>query len=130
MLTKFLFNSQITQKKFTRSRSTKETRYGIYSKLTIKIPGRRSSPRSGVFIVNFEYISHFFLVFLLLTSNTLMLVGKLSNNYFLDSRLDYILPRQYFLHQSLFHDPVHLLNLWPKEAKRFNCWNTWELVSN
>ena len=35
----------------------------ICSKLTIKTPERRS----GVFIVNFEHISHFFLLFLLLT---------------------------------------------------------------
>ena len=31
--------------------------------------------RSGVFIVNFEHISHLFLVFLLLTLNKLMLYG-------------------------------------------------------
>ena len=36
-------------------------RCAICSKLTIK------TPRSGVFIVNFEHISHIFLVFLLLT---------------------------------------------------------------
>ena len=39
------------------------TRCEICSKLTIKTPERRS----GVFIVNFEHISHRFLVFLLLT---------------------------------------------------------------
>ena len=37
------------------------------SKLTIKIPERRQWCRSGVFIVNFEHIPHFVLVFLLLT---------------------------------------------------------------
>ena len=41
----------------------------IYSKLTIKATGRRQSRRSGVFIVNSEYISHLFLMFLLLTLN-------------------------------------------------------------
>ena len=41
--------------------------YEICSKLTIKTLERRYWRRSGVFIVNFEYISHFFLVFLLLT---------------------------------------------------------------
>ena len=40
------------------------TRCEICSKLTIKTPERR---RSGVFIVNFEHISHLVLVFLLLT---------------------------------------------------------------
>ena len=35
--------------------------------LTIKTPGRRQWHRSGVFIVNFEHISHLVVVFLLLT---------------------------------------------------------------
>ena len=41
---------------------------GIFSKLTTKTTERRRR-RSGVFIVNFENISHLFLVFLLLTLN-------------------------------------------------------------
>ena len=44
-----------------------ETGCEIYSKLTIKIPERCQWGRSGVFIVNFEHISHLVLVFLLLT---------------------------------------------------------------
>ena len=44
------------------------TRCEICSKLTIKTPERRWH-RSGVFIVNFEHISHLVLVFLLLTLN-------------------------------------------------------------
>ena len=43
------------------------TRCEICSKLTIKTPERRHWRHSGVFIVNFEHISHFVLVFLLLT---------------------------------------------------------------
>ena len=39
----------------------------ICSKLTIKTPKWRQWPRSGVFIVNFEQISHGILVFPLLT---------------------------------------------------------------
>ena len=39
----------------------------ICSKLTIKTPERRQWRRSSVFIINFERISHLFLVFLLLT---------------------------------------------------------------
>ena len=39
----------------------------ICSKLTIKIPERRQWLHSGIFIVNFEHISHLVLVFLLLT---------------------------------------------------------------
>ena len=39
----------------------------ICSKLAIKTPERRQCRRSGVFIVNFEHISHLALVFPLLT---------------------------------------------------------------
>ena len=45
------------------------TRCEICSKLTIKIPERSQWYSSGVFIVNFEHISHFVPVFLLLTLN-------------------------------------------------------------
>ena len=38
-------------------------------KLTIKIAERRHWRRSGIFIVDFEHISHLVLVFLLLTLN-------------------------------------------------------------
>ena len=38
-------------------------------KLTIKTPKRRHWRRSGVFIVNFEHISHLVLAFLSLTLN-------------------------------------------------------------
>ena len=38
----------------------------IYSKLTIKVSERRQLHRSGVFIVKFEHILHFALVFVLL----------------------------------------------------------------
>ena len=38
------------------------TKWEIFSKLTMKIPKRRQWRRSGVFIVNFEHISHFFQV--------------------------------------------------------------------
>ena len=48
------------------NRSTR-TRCDICSKLTIKTPERRQWRRSGLFIVNFEHISHLVLVLLLLT---------------------------------------------------------------
>ena len=41
----------------------------ICSKLTITIPEWRNWHRSGVFIINFEHISHFFQVFLSLALN-------------------------------------------------------------
>ena len=51
--------------------SNRNTRTGceICSELTIKTPERRHWCRSGVFIINFEHISHLVLVFLLLTLN-------------------------------------------------------------
>ena len=45
------------------------TRCEICSKFTIKIPQRRQWRLSGIFIVNFEHISHFVLKFLLLNLN-------------------------------------------------------------
>ena len=53
------------------------TRYEICSKLAIKTPKRRHCRRSGVFIVNFEHISHLCLVFLLLTLNMWLPAGKI-----------------------------------------------------
>ena len=53
------------------------TRCEICLKLTIKKPERRSWHRSGVLIVNFEQISHLFLVFLLLTLSRSMPAGLL-----------------------------------------------------
>ena len=48
---------------------TTRTRCEICLKLIIKIPERCQWRRSGIFIVNFEHISHLVLVFLLLTLN-------------------------------------------------------------
>ena len=44
-------------------------RFEICLKLTITALEQRQWRRSGVFIVNFEHISHIFLVFLLLALN-------------------------------------------------------------
>ena len=52
------------------------TRCEIYSKLTIKIPERRHWCRSGIFVVNFEHISHLVLVYLLLTFNMYLPAGE------------------------------------------------------
>ena len=51
----------------------------ICSKLTIKtikIPERCQWRRSGIFIINFEHISHVVLVFLLLTLNMQLQAGE------------------------------------------------------
>ena len=56
------------------NRNTRK-RCKIYLLLTIKATERSQWSRSGAFIVNFEHISHFFLLFLLLTLNKQMLAG-------------------------------------------------------
>ena len=52
---------------FKVNKRNTRTRCEICSELTIKTPEQRHSRRSGVFVVNFEHISHLYLVFLLLT---------------------------------------------------------------
>ena len=59
------------------------TKCKICSKLTLKTPERRHWRRSGVFIVNFEHISHLVLVFLLLTLNRQMPAGLMSDIFLL-----------------------------------------------
>ena len=53
----------------TQERHTQIQSAFTCSKLTIKAPEQRQWRGSGVFIVNFEHISHLVLVFLLLTLN-------------------------------------------------------------
>ena len=66
----------------------------ICSKLTIKTTERRQWRRPGVFIVNFEHISHFFLALLLLTLKKYMLAGIFSSVFlrqkYHTNLLDYI----------------------------------------
>ena len=52
---------------FKVNNSNTRTRCEICSKLAIKTPERRQWRRLGIFIVNFEHISHLVLLFLLLT---------------------------------------------------------------
>ena len=54
---------------FKVNKGNTRTMCEIYSKLTIKTPERRHWPLSGVFIVNFEQISHIVLVLPLLILN-------------------------------------------------------------
>ena len=65
LLNPFLFTQPAFYLLKVNNKNTR-TKCEICSKLTIKIP-ERGRRRSGVFIVNFGHISHFVLVFLLLT---------------------------------------------------------------
>ena len=60
---------------FTFKNRNSRKRREICSKLTLETPEQYHWRHSGVFIVNFEHISHLFLMFLLLTLNKLMLPG-------------------------------------------------------
>ena len=61
-----------TQQTFTCSKSTLETLEGVKYVQNY----RRHRRHSSVFIANFEYISHLFLVFQLLTLNKKMIAGE------------------------------------------------------
>ena len=62
-----LLPSQQLNYMFNVSSRNTRTRCEIFSKLTVKSPGRRHWRPSGVFIVYFGHISHLFLVFVLST---------------------------------------------------------------
>ena len=78
------------------------TRCEIYPKLTIKTPERRHWRRSGVFIVNFEHISHLVLFLLL----TLKLVSAIFYEIFIfspnDSPSKTIKNVFYFIKKAIF----------------------------
>ena len=60
--------------KVTHGNSRK--RYETYSKLIMKTPEQCQLRRSGVFIVNFEYISLLFILFLCLTLTRKQFLGR------------------------------------------------------
>ena len=63
---KYIFYYPAGNYMFKVNNRNARTRCEICSKLTIKTPERRQWCHSGVFIVNFEHISHLVLTFLLL----------------------------------------------------------------
>ena len=65
----WLFNIPAKIYLFKINNKNTRKRCEIYLKLKIKTPERRQWRRSGVFIVNYEHVSHLSLVFLLLTLN-------------------------------------------------------------
>ena len=67
--TKFKSSIPIRNYMFKVNNRNTRTRCEICSKLTMKTPEQRYWHHSGVFIVNFDHISHLVLVFLLLTLN-------------------------------------------------------------
>ena len=70
----------------------------ICSKLTIETPDQRYWCHSGVFIVNFEHILHFVLVFLLLALNNVS--GWVSDNWNILCSLAWWLLKQLFLYSD------------------------------
>ena len=75
MFTEIWIQPAFTCSKVTIHRNTRP-KSEICSKLTIKTLKRCHWSRSGVFIVNFEYISHILVVFLLLSLKMLLPAGK------------------------------------------------------
>ena len=83
----YILNDDIPAGNYTfkvNNRNTR-TKCEICSKLTIKTPERRHWRRSGAFIVNFEHISHFVLVFLSLTLSRQMPAGIKFGSYARDT---------------------------------------------
>ena len=68
-LTYSLINQSSAGNHMFKVNNRNRTRCELCLKLTIKIPERRHWRPSGVCIVNFEHVSHFFLMFPLLTLN-------------------------------------------------------------
>ena len=90
------------------------TRCEICSKLAIKTPERCQWCRPGVFIVNFEHIPHFVLVFLLLTLNMSRPTG------IIDQLIIYSRSEHYWLNYWFLYDEVEIIG-------RFSEW--WRYIS-
>ena len=65
--TQYILHIQAGSYMFKITNRNTRKRCQICSRLTIKTSDRRQWRRSGVFVVNFEHISHLVLEFLLLT---------------------------------------------------------------
>ena len=88
------------------------TKCQICSKLTIKTPEPRQWRRSGVFIVNFEYIWHVVLVFILLNLSRQIPVGLHSPGLLLKF-VELSLVDLKMWHQSKSRDPIKVLSSAP-----------------
>ena len=93
---------------FKANNRNTRTRCENCTKLTIKTPKRRQWRRSGVFIVNFEHISHLPIMFLLLT---------LSSKCWLGMRYSYFATKQ----ETFPSNPISLFihTLMVREKERF-----------
>ena len=76
LLKKTRSTSQVNIYLFNLNNKDTKERCKICSKSTIKTPRRRESCRFGVFIVNFEHISHLVLVSLMLTLSNWISTGS------------------------------------------------------
>ena len=98
---------------FKVNKRNTRTRCKICSKIAIKTPERRQWSLSGVFIVNFEHISHLDLVFLLLTLNMQIPTGSLSHHINI-------------LYPYLVYFPCICIKYY-FNLIRNTFWNTWQL---
>ena len=66
--------------KYFHQNAENSERVGVKFQYKVTEAAQHQRRRSGVFIVNFEHISHFFLVFLLFPLNKQMLAGIKTHN--------------------------------------------------
>ena len=76
MMSRSRYTNPVSIYLFKVNNKNTKTKCENCSKVTVKAPERRQWQRFGVFIVNFEQISLFYLVFPLLTLNKKMMDGK------------------------------------------------------
>ena len=81
LLFQFFTDFQAGNYMFKVSNRNTKPRCEVCSELTIKTPERRQWLRSGVFIINFEHISHLALVFPLLTLSRQIPAGSSPQSY-------------------------------------------------
>ena len=116
---------------FKLSNRNTRKRCKICSNLTIEAPEWRQTRRSGIFIANFEHISHLFLVFLLLIWKNKNVSLEISfevfslNNVLINTIFAWLLSAIKQLLRKFHFEFLHTFNLtwkWSKEASscRYN----------
>ena len=116
-----------SQQAFTCSKSTIETVHerAKYAKLTIKRSERDQLRLSGVFIVNFEYISHLALVFLLfsLSMQRTCELSKLCVNFFIFQQFLDLMVSSFIHLQKGFPKKQNITTKWNAQGADLKQWN-------